>query len=109
MTAVNVSSALSFDTEARQMLLSDCGRGASALVSGHEQTFSAFLPDLLNTPAFAASVFNVDRVFVDTQAPSAMRPEKLPYATAKEALAIVLKRLTPEINWPQLPIQTSLQ
>ena len=67
-----------------EMLLSDCGRWASALVSGHEQTFLLFCLICLNTPAFAASVFNVDRVFVDTKRLQQSRPEKLPCATDKE-------------------------
>ena len=62
-----------------------------------------------NTPAFAASVFNVDRVFVDTQAPSAIEAREIAVRDGqREALAIVLKRLTPETSWPQLPVTTEL-
>ena len=61
------------------------------------------------TPAFAASVFNVDRVFVDTQAPSAIEAREIAVRDGqREALAIVLKRLTPEISWPQLPATNEL-
>ena len=58
-------------------------------------------------PAFAASVFNVDRVFVHAP-PSAIEAREIAARRQREALAIVLKRLTPEINWPQLPITSEL-
>ncbi len=63
----------------------------------------------VSTPALAASVFNVDRVFVDTQAPSATEAREIAVRDGqREALTIVLQRLTPEINWPQLPVASTL-
>ena len=66
------------------MLLSDCGRWASALVSGHEQTSSAFLPDLLQYTRFLQQVFSMSTAYLDTKAPSAIEAREIAVRDGKE-------------------------
>ena len=57
-------------------------------------------------PAMAGSVFNVDRIFVDTKAASAIEAREIAVREGQlEALTIVLKRLTPENIWLALPME----
>ena len=60
-------------------------------------------------PAMAGSVFNVDRIFVDTKAASAIEAREIAVREGQlEALTIVLKRLTPENIWLALPSTDAL-
>ena len=91
------------------MLLSDCGRWASALVSGHEQTSSAFLPDLLQYTRFCSKCFQCrPRICGYTSAFCNRGQRNCRARRAKRGAGDRAQTPDAEISWPQLPVTNEL-